>query len=553
MELAKKLQRNNKYWQKRNLQTQAALANKSAKEIDKQLTKYYKTAFNGVIKDFEATYDKLIATVADGAEPTPADLYKLDKYWEMQAQLKAELQKLGNKEVELLSKRFTDNFQANYEAIKLDADISPSKQFSKISTEAAREMISSVWVADGKSWSERIWDNTAKLADTLNEELIHCVVTGKKTTELKKLLQERFNSSYYEADRLARTEIAHIQTEAAKKRYTDYGVEQVEIWADEDERRCDVCGKLHKKRYPVGAAVPIPAHPNCRCAIIPVVDDNEPAEELQTETAQQQTISNTEIIQKENSYAEKTKELQRVYAEQREVQRQLRMADWYGGDSYKQNLLDQQAKLAEKANALLAERKELAKDIDPLRPHTVASVEVGELMDFEAADGGKPNPHYKEDRAYRINCQTCVVSYEARRRGYDVMATGNTAGSVNQQVSYNTALAWVDTETGAQPKYIAPAGRTAKQVSKWLDSNIADEGRYTIEFAWRGYRSGHIISVHKIDGVTTLYDPQVNEKYTGEAIANYLQNTKINSIRLLRVDTLEFNPEVIDYLLKASD
>lgn len=260
------------YWQKRNLQAQAAIANKSAKEINKQLAKYYNAAVNGVIKDFEATYDKLLATVADGKEPTPADLYKLNKYWEMQAQLKKELQKLGDKEIELLSKQFTDTFIADYNSIMLGANIAPNEQYSKISTEAAEQLINSVWVADGKSWSERIWDNTAKLADTLNEELIHCVVTGKKTSQLKELLQERFNSSYAEADRLARTEIAHIQTEAAKKRYEDYGLQYVEIWADKDERRCEVCGKLHKKRYPIGATVPIPAHPNCRCSIIPVVD-----------------------------------------------------------------------------------------------------------------------------------------------------------------------------------------------------------------------------------------------------------------------------------------
>lgn len=260
------------YWQKRNLQAQAEIANKGAEEIDKQLTKYYKTAAKRVMKDFEATYDKLLATVADGKQPTPADLYKLNKYWEMQAQLKGELQKLGDKEIELLSDQFTSTFKAGYDSIMLGANITPAEQFSKISTEAAEQAINSVWVADGKSWSERVWDNTAKLADTLNEELIHCVVTGKKTSDLKKLLQERFNASYYEADRLARTEIAHIQTEAAKKRYADYGIEQVEIWADKDERRCDVCGKLHKKRYPVGADVPIPAHPNCRCCIIPVVE-----------------------------------------------------------------------------------------------------------------------------------------------------------------------------------------------------------------------------------------------------------------------------------------
>jgi SPP1 gp7 family putative phage head morphogenesis protein len=91
---------------------------------------------------------------------------------------------------------------------------------------------------------------------------------------LKQVLQDRFGVSYTRADVLVRTELAHIQTEAAKQRYRDYGIEQVEIWADPDERTCSICGKLHKKKYPVGARVPIPAHPRCRCCIVPVVEDN---------------------------------------------------------------------------------------------------------------------------------------------------------------------------------------------------------------------------------------------------------------------------------------
>ncbi|MBQ8763134.1 MAG: minor capsid protein [Clostridia bacterium] len=90
-----------------------------------------------------------------------------------------------------------------------------------------------------------MWGNTEKLIETLNEELINCVATGRNTNELKQLLQERFNVSYSNADSIVRTETAHIQTQAAKQRYTDYGIQEVEVWADEDERRCEVCGKLH--------------------------------------------------------------------------------------------------------------------------------------------------------------------------------------------------------------------------------------------------------------------------------------------------------------------
>ena len=97
-------------------------------------------------------------------------------------------------------------------------------------------------------------------------------MTGKKTTELKNLLQERFNVSYRRADTLVRTELAHIQTEAAKKRYEDYGIQYIEVLVDADDRTCDECKALIGKKFPIHAAPPLPVHPNDRCTIIPVID-----------------------------------------------------------------------------------------------------------------------------------------------------------------------------------------------------------------------------------------------------------------------------------------
>lgn len=258
------------YWQDRMLQAQRAIANKSIKQIERQMKKYYTEAMRQCIEDFESTYNKLLADTAAGRQPTPADLYKLDKYWQSQAQIRNELMKLGDRKVKLLSEAFEANWFEVYYSIVIPG--MEERTFSTVDTSMVREMINRVWVADGKNWSQRIWDDTEKLMETLNEQLIHCVSTGKKTSQLKNLLQERFGVSYSRADALVRTEIAHIQTEAAKKRYEDYGIQEVEIWADEDERRCEICGELHMTKYPMGAKVPIPAHPRCRCCVVPVVD-----------------------------------------------------------------------------------------------------------------------------------------------------------------------------------------------------------------------------------------------------------------------------------------
>ena len=94
---------------------------------------------------------------------------------------------------------------------------------------------------------------------------------GRKPTQLKRDLIDRFGVAFYCADRVVRTESAHIAAQSAQQRYIDSGITEMQVWASKDERRCDVCGKLHKKKYPVHAISPLPAHPNCRCTLIPVI------------------------------------------------------------------------------------------------------------------------------------------------------------------------------------------------------------------------------------------------------------------------------------------
>ena len=221
-----------------------------------------------VVGQFEKTYQHLLSSMDEGREPTPADLYNLDKYWQMQAQLKTKLQKLGDSSYKLMSGQFENQYKTIYNSLSLPS----GRAFNTITDENIKQMILQIWCADGKSWSDRIWTNTDKLQQALNDNLINCVLTGKKPTELKQMLMRDFNVSFNNADTIVRTEMAHLQTQAAMQRYEDYGITEVEILADKDERQCEVCGKLHKKRYPTNANVPIPAHPRCRCSVIPVVE-----------------------------------------------------------------------------------------------------------------------------------------------------------------------------------------------------------------------------------------------------------------------------------------
>lgn len=257
------------YWQKRMKEAQEKQANKSIKETQKQLRAYYIKAMKSVIEGFTATYDKLLSTIGEGEAPTPADLYKLDKYWELQGQIKKELQRLGDNQIAELSKKFEEEFLGIYEAMALTSQ----EAFSSMSKESTYQLINQIWCADGKSWSQRVWNNTDRLQQALNDKLTECVITGKTTSQLKKFLQNEFSVSYNRADTIVRTEMAHIQTQAARQRYQEYGIQEIEIYADTDNRTCPICAKLDGKRFGINDALPIPAHPRCRCCALPVIKE----------------------------------------------------------------------------------------------------------------------------------------------------------------------------------------------------------------------------------------------------------------------------------------
>ena len=260
------------YWEKRTLEAQQAITDRNIKDIEKQVAKYYKTAASNTVGGFLITYNKILQQIEKGQTPTPALLYKLDTYWQQQGQLKQELQRLGDKQTELYIKKFKEQFYDIYNSFAIKDDTN----FHYISDDTVEQVIKYIWCADGKSFSDRVWNNTDKLQQALNDELINCVLTGKSPKQLRERLMYQFNVSYGRADSLVRTELAHIQTKAAEQRYMDMGVKYVQVWADKDERRCDVCGKLHTKVYVLGRdKIPIPAHTNCRCSIIPVTKPQE--------------------------------------------------------------------------------------------------------------------------------------------------------------------------------------------------------------------------------------------------------------------------------------
>ena len=131
-------------------------------------------------------------------------------------------------------------------------------------------------------------------------------------------------------------------------------------------------------------------------------------------------------------------------------------------------------------------------------------IKRGRPMSHEQANKMHGNPHYGESKAYSVNCQTCVVAYELRLRGFDVSALPNTAGSTLSKLSKATHTAWQNITREDIPVIARTTldryGHIKQPPLKWakVSAAMTETGRYHIAWRWKRKRSGHIITAERL-------------------------------------------------------
>lgn len=202
----------------------------------------------------------------------------------------------------------------------------------------------------------------------------------------------------------------------------------------------------------------------------------------------------------------------------------------------------------------------------------IANVSPGDNMTFEQADSGHVNPNYGKDKGYSMNCQSCVVTFEARKRGYDVQVLPCTKGSVLEQLSHDPRLAWIDPKTGKHPNYIYDNSRlTPEEYLEFVSEVVKPGNRYTIQFIWKDrIHSGHIVNIDRTPkGLLRIKDNQRGQGEESEwigdfAVLDYLTQVKYKGIsifdrttpcvpQLLRIDNMDFDYSIVNHIMKGVD
>ena len=210
------------------------------------------------------------------------------------------------------------------------------------------------------------------------------------------------------------------------------------------------------------------------------------------------------------------------------------------------------------------------------KSNTRAGAEKGKPMTHAEADNGRVNPNFYKSEAYRVNCQSCVVTYEARLRGYDVEVVPNdNAHPMCKALAKDTRLAWKNKD-GTQADFLIGENNvwrsravfpgetpTAKRFERMLMQKLEDDGRYTLEFKWKGVNEGHIVTLQKDMTQLVIYDPQVNRLYRGKQVSDYLDliaysrqvkgHTYYKYPCVMRVDDKEFDFDVANQIMLKRD
>jgi SPP1 gp7 family putative phage head morphogenesis protein len=439
------------------------------------------------------------------------------------------IEKLFGGQVDEVDKLLKKNYLHNYyhTVYEIQKGFNIGWDIAAVDDRTLERLISKPWATDGKNFSERIWSNKTSLINEIQTQLTRTFMLGKAPDDAIKAIAKKMKSSMGQAGRLVMTESAYFSSQSQKDAFNALDVEKFEIVATLDSSTSEICRELDgkvfdMKNFEPGVTAP-PFHPWCRTTTVPYFDDNF------TERAARGEDGKTYYVDSRLNY----KEWEKTFVE----------------DGSKSGLKEV------KENDIIDE---------PLFPKEIAGVKRGKMMTRDEANGGKPNPNFKQSHGYQINCQSCVVTYEARLRGYNVQTLPNTKGSMLDKLSRQTNMAWIDPATGKHPAYIFDeAANTVKKFYDFIEKTVETQKRYTLQFSWKGRsRSGHIISMDRDEqGALRLYDPQTGQTYTGKQINAYLGRLKFTmSIggvkvstppKILRIDDKQFNLDVVNYIMEG--
>ena len=228
------------------------------------------------LHDYMKEYNKLLKTAPLEAKKLYLEIEtlsarsRLSHLDSLKAQVDMEMVKLIFGVEDSAKNALTSVYRDTYTEVTKDLGINAIVSRDKIKTVLDRP-----W--SGANFSERLWSNTDKLAQTVKQEIVNGMIQGINLQTMAKRVSERFETAKKnDVERLLRTEVNYTLNQATLASYIEAGIEKYEFIAVLDSRTSQICSELHGeifeiKNVAVGLNYP-PMHPRCRSTTKPIID-----------------------------------------------------------------------------------------------------------------------------------------------------------------------------------------------------------------------------------------------------------------------------------------
>lgn len=360
------------YWTKRfeEEEKQRNISNKAyAKEIEKQ----YKIAENKIKSDIEKWYIRIAdnnqISLADAKKLLTKDELKEFKWslaeytqkaksgaWKkelenasarihikrleaLQLQVQNSIETLRNKENEMLEDYLIKNYEDTYyhSLYEISKGLNLKTSFATLDRNKINQVIGKPWLSDGKTFSDRIWQDKEQLINTLRTKITQSFITGSTLDEavedISKFVSDKIKNKEYVARRLLETESAAYASKAQIEAFKSIDVEKYEIVATLDLHTSEICQEMDGKVFnisdqEIGVTVP-PFHSHCRTVIAPYFDD-EPTRASRDENGEYKEVKYMNYKEWKDQYIKKD-ELGLTLNQKSAIMKYI------GSDSYKIN------------------------------------------------------------------------------------------------------------------------------------------------------------------------------------------------------------------------
>ena len=293
------------YWQKRQQQLNKQMEKDEAK-LKKRLSSYFDTEYRKLDKQIAAYYKqygtdnviqyrRLMESLSDDDKrllmeqmdefakkypeyahlmPVRESIYKLNRLEGLQYSVRMQQLEIGAVENEQITAHLNRNAERGVNAAAEAMGF--GKNFYANNPDISKLFINIPW-SNGENFSQKIWNNTTKLANYLNSDIAQGIARGDSYERLTRRLRERFSSvSRNDAYRLIYTEGTYVMAEATMQPFTE-DFEKYRLSTVGDGKVCSICRGVAREVFNISDRQPgvnfPPLHPWCRCTFTIEVDD----------------------------------------------------------------------------------------------------------------------------------------------------------------------------------------------------------------------------------------------------------------------------------------